>query len=132
MTLLDLASCSQRVARPSPFPRQQQVRVSLDHGPCGLFSNKRVGRTRSRRTGSKRRWKEAGQVEPKKVSHPREVDDRKFVGAAWGVSRGVLMAGDAVKMHPSTRQWSLTNAAAACLGMPCPWPRARIKPTTWD
>jgi len=78
-------------------------------------------------------WKEAkGEVEPKKVGHPREVDDRKFVDAAREVSRVVLMTADAVKMHPSTRQWSLTNAAAACLGMPCPWPSARIKPTTWD
>jgi len=51
MTLLDLASCSQRVAILSPCPRQQQVRVSLDHGPYGLFGNKRVGHTRLRRIG---------------------------------------------------------------------------------
>jgi len=51
MTLLDLASCSERVARPSLRPRQKQVWASLDHGPYGLFGDKRMGHTQSRRIG---------------------------------------------------------------------------------
>jgi hypothetical protein len=77
MTLLDPASCSQRIAGPSPCPRQQQVRVSLDHGPYGLFGGKRMGRTQSLRIGPREEVEGSqGGVEPKKVGRPREVANR--------------------------------------------------------
>ena len=74
MALLDLTSCSQRVARPSLRPRQQQVRASLDHGPYGLFGEQCMGPTQSRRKVSEGRWKQAKEeVEPKKVGCLTEV-----------------------------------------------------------
>jgi len=136
VTLLDLASCSQRVARPSPCPKQQASVCVFGPGLHGLCGDKRMGRMQSRPIGFR-------EVVEGSQGRSRTKEGRSPKRGGWqkvcGRRRGGLQGEFAWKRMlwkcrtPSARQRSLcTNAAAACLGMPCSWPRVCIKPTTWD
>ena len=100
MTLLDLTSCSQRVARPSLCPRQQQVWASLDHGPYGLFGDKRMGHT----VAACRFPRGGGSTPRKKENQRRSAAQGKWLtDSLWTPpcrsSRTVLLRADAVKAY---------------------------------